>query len=62
MARASQRVVIVVDDSKMVKRLGVRTAIPVEVIPLAAPRSASVAGGVGSANGMDNGSFQITET
>lgn len=34
-AHASRRVIIVVDDSKLVDRLGSRTVIPVEVIPLA---------------------------
>jgi len=37
-AHASRRVVIIVDDRKMVERLGTKTAIPVEVIPLAVPR------------------------
>src|SRR5215468_4019829 len=37
-AHASKRVVIIVDESKLVDRLGVRTPIPVEVIPLAVPR------------------------
>ena len=37
-AHASKRVVIVVDESKLVERLGMKTAIPVEVIPLAVPR------------------------
>jgi ribose 5-phosphate isomerase A len=37
-AHASKRVVIIVDDRKMVERLGSKTAIPVEVIPLAVPR------------------------
>jgi ribose 5-phosphate isomerase A len=36
-ARATKRVVIVVDESKLVEHLGDRTVIPVEVIPLAAP-------------------------
>jgi ribose 5-phosphate isomerase A len=36
-AHASKRVVIIVDESKLVERLGSRTAIPVEVIPLAVP-------------------------
>jgi ribose 5-phosphate isomerase A len=36
-AHASKRVVIVVDESKLVEKLGSRTAIPVEVIPLALP-------------------------
>jgi ribose 5-phosphate isomerase A len=36
-AHASKRVVIVVDESKLVEKLGARTAIPVEVIPLAVP-------------------------
>ena len=36
-AHASARVVIVVDDSKLVDRLGAKTVIPVEVIPLAVP-------------------------
>jgi len=37
-AHASKRVVIVVDESKLVDRLGTKTVIPVEVIPLAVPR------------------------
>ena len=37
-ARASRRVVIIVDDRKMVERLGTTTVIPLEVIPLAVPR------------------------
>lgn len=37
-ARASRRVVIIVDESKLVEKLGSRTVIPVEVIPLAVPR------------------------
>jgi ribose 5-phosphate isomerase A len=37
-AHASKRVVIVVDESKLVDDLGVKTAIPVEVVPLAVPR------------------------
>ena len=37
-AHASNRVVIIVDDSKLVERLGAKTGIPVEVIPLAVPR------------------------
>src|SRR5438094_876546 len=37
-AHASDRVVIVVDESKLVDRLGQRTVIPIEVIPLAVPR------------------------
>src|SRR5438034_11018040 len=36
-AHASTRVVIVVDESKLVDRLGAKTVIPVEVIPLAVP-------------------------
>jgi ribose 5-phosphate isomerase A len=36
-AHASKRVVIIVDESKMVQRLGTKTVIPVEVIPLAVP-------------------------
>jgi ribose 5-phosphate isomerase A len=36
-AHASKRVVIIVDESKLVDRLGARTPIPVEVIPLAVP-------------------------
>jgi ribose 5-phosphate isomerase A len=35
-AHASKRVIIVVDDSKMVARLGTRAPIPVEVVPFAA--------------------------
>ncbi len=34
-AHASKRVIIVVDESKLVDRLGARTVIPVEAIPLA---------------------------
>ena len=37
-AHASKRVVIVVDESKLVDRLGSKTVIPVEVVPLAVPR------------------------
>src|SRR2546426_3571167 len=36
-AHASRRVVIVVDESKLVTQLGSKTVIPVEVIPLAVP-------------------------
>src|SRR3989442_11045035 len=35
---ASRRVVIIVDESKLVDRLGQRTVIPIEVIPFAVPR------------------------
>lgn len=34
-AHASKRVIIVVDDSKMVRKLGMRAPIPVEVVPFA---------------------------
>jgi len=37
-AHASDRVVIVVDEGKLVDQLGTRCPIPVEVIPIAAPR------------------------
>jgi ribose 5-phosphate isomerase A len=37
-AHASNRVLIIVDESKLVDRLGTKTVIPVEVIPLAVPR------------------------
>src|SRR6266566_5487978 len=37
-ARASKRVVIVVDETKLVDRLGARTVIPIEVIPFAIVR------------------------
>jgi ribose 5-phosphate isomerase A len=37
-AHASRRVIIIVDESKLVERLGTRSVIPVEVIPLAVPR------------------------
>jgi ribose 5-phosphate isomerase A len=37
-AHASRRVIIVVDESKLVRQLGAKTAIPVEVIHLAAER------------------------
>src|SRR5262245_46808604 len=37
-AHASKRVVIIVDESKLVDQLGRKTGIPVEVIPLAVPR------------------------
>ena len=36
-AHASKRVVIIVDEGKLVQKLGLKTAIPVEVIPLAVP-------------------------
>ena len=36
-AHASTRVVIIVDESKLVEKLGSKTVIPVEVIPLAVP-------------------------
>jgi ribose 5-phosphate isomerase A len=36
-AHASERIVIVVDETKMVDKLGRKTPIPVEVIPLASP-------------------------
>jgi ribose 5-phosphate isomerase A len=37
-AHAAKRVVIIVDESKLVQKLGSKTVIPVEVIPLAVPR------------------------
>src|SRR5262245_17875316 len=37
-AHASKRVIIVVDDSKLVRQLGAKTVIPVEVISLAVDR------------------------
>jgi ribose 5-phosphate isomerase A len=37
-AHAARRVVIIVDESKLVQKLGSKTVIPVEVIPLAVPR------------------------
>src|SRR6185295_3639231 len=37
-AHASKRVIIVVDESKLVRQLGVNTVIPVEVISFAAER------------------------
>lgn len=37
-AHASKRVVIVIDETKLVDRLGTKVVIPVEVIPLAADR------------------------
>ena len=36
-AHASKRVVIIVDESKLVNRLGQKAVIPIEVIPLAVP-------------------------
>lgn len=36
-AHASKRVVIIVDEGKLVEKLGTKTAIPIEVIPLAVP-------------------------
>jgi len=36
-AHASRRVVIIVDESKLVEGLGTKTVIPLEVIPLAVP-------------------------
>jgi ribose 5-phosphate isomerase A len=37
-AHAARRLVIVVDESKLVPKLGYKTVVPVEVIPLAVPR------------------------
>jgi ribose 5-phosphate isomerase A len=37
-AHAATRVVIIVDESKLVQKLGSKTVVPVEVIPLAVPR------------------------
>jgi hypothetical protein len=37
LAAASRRLVIVVDDSKLVRHLGQRSALPVEVVPFALP-------------------------
>ncbi|HEY2379909.1 MAG TPA: ribose-5-phosphate isomerase RpiA [Terriglobia bacterium] len=37
-AHASTRVVIIVDETKLVQKLGSKAVIPVEVIPLAVPR------------------------
>jgi len=37
-AHASERVVIIVDESKLVDRLGQKNVIPIEVIPFAVPR------------------------
>src|SRR5262249_12040629 len=36
-AHASKRVLIIVDESKTVERLGMKTPVPIEVIPLAVP-------------------------
>lgn len=46
-ARASRRLVIVVDDSKLVDRLGTRAPLPVEVIPFAADLVAHFLGEIG---------------
>ena len=46
-AKASRRVVIVVDDSKLVDHLGTRAPIPVEVIPIAATLVADALRGIG---------------
>ncbi len=49
-AHASKRVIIIVDESKLVERLGSKSVIPVEVIPLAVPsvvvRLREIGGGV----------------
>jgi ribose 5-phosphate isomerase A len=37
-AHASKHLVIIVDESKLVERLGTKAPIPIEVIPLAVPR------------------------
>lgn len=37
-AHASKRVIIVVDESKLVRKLGTKTVVPIEVIPLATHR------------------------
>src|SRR4051812_41230680 len=62
-AHASKRVVIVVDESKLVQKLGSKTVIPVEVIPLAVPRillqltGASVRTRNGNTVISDNGNY-----
>jgi len=37
LAQASQRYIIIIDDSKYVKRLGIKWSVPVEVLPYAEP-------------------------
>ena len=37
-AHASERVVIIIDEGKLVDRLGQKTVVPIEVIPFAVPR------------------------
>ena len=64
-AHASKRVVIIVDESKLVPKLGSKTAIPVEVIPLAVPRvlrelkHASVRTRDGKPFVSDNGNYTV---
>jgi ribose 5-phosphate isomerase A len=64
-AHASKRVVIIVDESKLVPKLGSKTVIPVEVIPLAVPRvlrelkHASVRLRDGKPTVSDNGNYTV---
>jgi ribose 5-phosphate isomerase A len=64
-AHASKRVVIIVDESKLVPKLGSKTVIPVEVIPLAVPRvlrelkHASVRLTDGKPTVSDNGNYTV---
>ena len=62
-AHASKRVVIIVDESKLVAKLGMKTVIPVEVIPLAVPlvqlqlKNAAIRGKAGRPFISDNGNI-----
>ena len=62
-AHASKRVVIIVDESKLVAKLGMKTVIPVEVIPLAVPlvqlqlKNAAIRGKDGRPFISDNGNI-----
>jgi len=59
-AKASRRVVIVVDESKLVERLGTRAVIPIEVVPFAADvvlRNLSARGGTAQIRRKDGMPF-----
>jgi ribose 5-phosphate isomerase A len=68
-ARASGRFVVVVDESKLVERLGTRSPIPVEVLPFAADLIASRLAAIGGdprlrmagdeAYASDNGNYVL---
>jgi ribose 5-phosphate isomerase A len=64
-AYSSKRVVIIVDESKLVQKLGSKTVIPIEVIPLAVPRilhqlkNGSVRTKSGQTFVSDNGNYTV---